>query len=319
MRGFNKLLFRDKWHVFPFFFKNRILNFKRTKWKIVKSRVIYVLKHSKKYLKHLFFVRMLKFKRCVKYFLYFIKRKKTVKRVNKRKLAKFFKKIKSILKVRKFKKLNYRLRRRRARYKRDPFRQGKYSKTFLGSLFFPASKILLPTYDIKKRFMYKTLLIAKATVLKYYYGCLSAKTFKRLATSKNYKKHLAMTFITPELRLDILLWRLKFFSSPYLAKFAFHNDLVLINGLKPAHKLLLNRFLKGGDILSISPSTCYNYKKNLGLVVSSVYLPTFIELDYYTNIIILLKDLELSARDFNSILKEPLNFYHFKHFLTKSI
>ena len=69
----------------------------------------------------------------------------------------------------------------------------------------------------------------KSIVLKYFYGCIKIKSFKKIPKTYFYKDNLIFMFIKPEFRLDILLWRLQFFKSPYLARFAFQKNLININ------------------------------------------------------------------------------------------
>lgn len=323
MRGFRKFSFRNKWHVFSFFFKKRILNFKRTKWKKINSKIFYSIRQYSNYqkrfisLKFCRFYNNLKFlKDCLKSDALYYSHKFFI----------FFKKLKFFLISKKFKKLKRNLKYKLTAYFRKPFYfKYNYINKCLNLFFFNFTTLRFSSrYHTRRRFFFKTMLQVKASVLKYYFGCFSVKFFKKLKFSSLYNKDLVKLFVTPELRLDILLWRLKFFKSPHLAKFAFKKKLINVNefaqyhtALKPFNKYFFKQQLHGGDIITLHSTVQYSFKKNLAAFVSSFFLPTFFEIDYYTNTVILLKDLNLNLKDLNSILKEPLNFYHFRNFIYK--
>ena len=67
MRGYKKFLFRNKWHVFSFFFKRRILNFKRTKWKKIKSKIFYLIRQYHTYKKRLISLKFCIFFKNIKF------------------------------------------------------------------------------------------------------------------------------------------------------------------------------------------------------------------------------------------------------------
>lgn len=323
MRGFNKFLFRNKWHVFSFFLKKRVLNFKRSKWKKIKTKILYAIKQYKKYrkrfirLKFCHFFSNLKFlKVCIKFGQITFNSK----------YFKFLKKLKLFFLSRKFKKLKRNLKYKLNFYFKKPFylRYNFFHKC-LNLFFFNFNTLRIASkFHLRNRFLFKTILYAKAAILKYYFGCFSLKNFKKFHLSSFFVKDIIKFFVTPELRIDLLLWRLKFFASPFLSKFAFFNNLISINTqcsynsfLKKKSKYFFKHLLCAGDIITLHPKFQYNYKKNVTLSVSSFFLPSFIEIDYYTNTIILLKNLNLNLKDLNSILKEPLKFYYFRNFIYK--
>lgn len=322
MRGYKKFLFRNKWHVFSFFFKKRILNFKRTKWKKIKSKIFYSIRQYNTYKKRLISVKFCKFFKNIKFLKKTISSNKSFS-FNLR-FLRFFKNLKLFLISKKYKNLKRNLKYKLKFFFKKPFYQ-KYSyfqKCF--NLFFFNYKTLKISnkQHIRNRFFFKNMLYTKAAVIKYYYGCFTIKFFKKQLLSKIYKQDLAITFVKPEFRLDILLWRLKFFTSPYLARFAFQKNLILVNSFNSL-KILKNKhsykqFLKRGDVVSLKSTLQFNYKKNLNSIVNHLYLPTFFEFDYYTNNVVILKDLiHLNFKDLNSILKEPLNLYQFRNYILK--
>lgn len=320
MRGYKKFLFKNKWHVFTFFLKKRILNLKRTKWKKIKSKIFYSIRQyhiSKKRLISLYFIKFFKN-------IYFFK--KQILRQNlllSMRFLNFFKKLKFFLVSKKYKKLKRNLKYKLNFFFNKPFYQKhQYFKKCLSLFFFNYKTLKLSNkHHIRYKFMFKNMLFMKASLLKYYAGCFAVTFFKKQSVSSLYKTIVSSVFIKPELRLDILLWRLKFFSSPYLARFAIQKKLILINNYtvnKIFSKYYFKIFINKGDIISLSSNLKYDYKKNLNTYFRSLYLPTFFELDYYTNTIILLKSVPiLNFKDINSILKEPFCVYQFRNYIFK--
>jgi len=321
MRGYNKFLFKNKWHIFSFFFKKRILQFKRPKWKKIQKRVCDSLKYYKIYKKKF---GMLKFYRFLKNLKY-LKKKFLFKKKIKKKYISFFKKLKFFILSRYFKKikrnlkfkLNYPFKNLKFLYKKKKKFKHNFKNFFFSFHFFQISHFIT-----RSRFIFKNLLFMKSTVLKYYNGCLSVKHFKKILFSSKYKHNLIFMFVKPEFRLDILLWRLKFFISPYLARFAFQNSLIYINNNLifkfNSFKQHFTRFLKGNSLISLNSKLKYFYKKNSRHFLKSFFLSTFFEIDYYVGNIIILKDLNsLTFKDVNSMLKEPLCLYKFKDYIFK--
>lgn len=314
MRGFNKFLFKNKWHVYCFFFKKRILRFKRPKWKSIQSRIIFATTRYKKYKSKIITLKFLKF---LKY-LFYLKKNKYKKKI-KKKYFKFFKNLNYFLKKRSFKNIK-----RNLMFKLEfPYKKQKFFfKKNLRNFFFNFYFINISHFISRSRFIFKNLLFMKSIVLKYFYGCFKVKSFKKLPKSTVYKNSIIFMFIKPEFRLDILLWRLKFFKSPYLARFAFQKYLIFINKnfvkFSFFSKQHYSRFLNGFELVSLSSKLKYLFKKNLNTYIKSLNLSTFLEIDYYLGNIIILKNLNLlNFRDINNTLKEPLCLYKFKNYIFK--
>lgn len=321
MRGYKKFLFRNKWHVFSFFFKRRILNFKRTKWKKIKSKIFYLIRQYHTYKKRLISLKFCMFFKNIKFLKKKLFLKKTIFNV---KFIKFFKKLKIFILTKKYKKLKRNLKYKLNFFFKKPFYQKFkfFQKCF--NLFFFNYKInkISSKQHIRNKFFFKNMLFSKVSVIKYYYGCFPVKFFKKQLLTKIYRQDLANFFIKPEFRLDILLWRLKFFASPYLARFAFQKNLIYLNKFSTYEHSVNNhsvkKILKKGDVISFNSTLKYKFKKNLNSTIISLNLPAVFEFDYYTNQIILLKNLtDLNFKDINSLLKEPLNFYQFKNYISK--
>lgn len=319
MRGFNKFLFKNKWHAYCFFFKRRLLRFKRPKWKKIQNKIKFSIKSYKKFMRKTLNRNFLKFFK----YLNFLKKKLIFKKSIKKKYTFFLKKLKYFLKSRYFKNIKRKLKLNLEFKITKPFKLLKYFfKRNLNNHhpFFEFTNI--SHFLLRSRFFFKNLLFMKSTVLKYFNGCFSFKFFKKVSFVSFYKDNLISIFIKPEFRLDILLWRLKFFTSPYLARFAFQKNLIFINKNLTFSfyffKQHFKRCLPGSQLISLSTQLKYSFKKNLNHFVKSVSVSTFLEIDYYLGHIIILKNFkDLQFRDINSILKEPIGFYKFKDFIYK--
>ena len=304
-----------------FFFKKRVLYFKRPKWKKIKLKIFYNLRQYKKYQKK---IVTLKFCKFLKY-LTFLKKNIFFKKKIKKKYILFFTKLNSFLKARYFKKIK-----RNLKFKLEfPYKNNNllynnnfFFKKIFKTFFFSFDSINISHFLVRARYIFKNLLLMKSTVLHYFNGCFSIKFFKKIASTKVYKNDLANIFIKPEYRLDILLWRLKFFKSPYLARFAFQKNLILINPNTTYKTFFLKthfkRSLNGIQLISLSSQVLFFFKQNMQQFTKSLYLPTFLEIDYYSGNIILLKTLQnLTFKDINSVIKEPLCMYKFKNYILK--
>lgn len=312
MRGFNKFLFKNKWHVFCFFFKKRILRFKRPKWKNIQSRISFTKIHYKKYI---FKIITLKFLKFLKYLFFFKKRSFFF---NKKYII-FFKKLNIFLTTRYFRNIKRNL---MFKLKYSYVKRKFFFKKNFKNFFFHFNRLNISHFISRSRFFFKNLLFMKSFVLKYFYGCFKIKFFKKKFIVSKYKNNLISMFIKPEFRLDILLWRLYFFKSPYLARFAFQKNLISINlNLVNSFYFLKHHYtrcLNGFELISLNFNIKYSFKNNLNFYIKSLNLFTFLEIDYYLGNIIILKYLNtLSFRDINSLLKEPLCFYKFKDYIFK--
>jgi len=142
--------------------------------------------------------------------------------------------------------------------------------------------------------------------------------FKKIFSSKKEKKTfniLKSCLIAPLFRLDILLFRLYFFSSSYQARQYINEGLVLVDN----KKVSANFTLEKGSVISIVDS---KLKKDLKLKILSnrimndtSYL-SFVEIDPYTKTIVVVKSFsEISLDDLNLIVSDYFDtrrlFYYF--------
>jgi hypothetical protein len=156
-------------------------------------------------------------------------------------------------------------------------------------LFLEHSIQVLPTktWDRIKNY-YKTELGFKLN-LKKRYDCKLLSNKKILPHEKSY---IINNFIKTEYRLDLLLYSLNFFASIYQARQSIKNGLVLINN-KPS--LSENTVLIKGDIVCLLGD-----KNNLPQMIKKELRFSFLEIDYYTQTFIILKN--LNAINFQDII-----------------
>lgn len=151
-------------------------------------------------------------------------------------------------------------------------------------------------------FLYKNSYRSWDKVKKYYKNFLQTKrsflAFQDYKVSK-YEKSLFLKkeiilhyFIKPEFRLDTLLWSLYFFESSFEASYRINSGFVFVNG-KRAYS---TKFLQKGDIITIKCSS--NVTKCLSKYSFHKKILSFVEVDYYTNTVIVIKNYnELSEED----------------------
>lgn len=312
MRRISKFKFPNKAHNYPFFFYKRILQFKRPKWTYIKIKNLKLIKNQ-----NLLF-KKLNFKNKIKLFknIIFLKNKVKLNFLYSNFFFLILKKIKKILKNKHIVFLKSKL--KKLSKKQKSFRKSQI-KFLLNNFFFNFATITTKISSWNRlRFNFKATLWMKFSVLKYFNSCFSIAFFKRLKNkTKNRVYNLSLYFIKPEYRLDLLLWRLKFFTSPYLVRNALRLSVINVNSynLKLPH---YNYFVKAGDLIKINTKV-FNFKNVLMHFIKSFYVPSFIEIDYYVNTVIVLKNFnQLSSLDLNSVIKEPLCLYKFKNFIFKS-
>jgi ribosomal protein S4 len=257
MRKHNKFKFVNRFYIYPYFFHNRIFQFKRPKW----------LGAQKKLLKLNIQIKNLISSRQSK----------------------------KILKSRKIK---------------------ETKKNILKNFFFNFISVKSKINSWQRlRFFFKESLFMKNAVRKYFDGQFSLSYFK-----KSFKKSqtrcfsISSVFIRPEFRLDILLWRLKIFSSVFFSRLAIRNKQVTVNGLNKNFDF----YLVKGDIIKFSQIKACSLKNYFLKYFKIIFIPSFIELDFYTNTIIVLKGFNnLKISDFSSVIKEPLCLHKFKNYILK--
>jgi hypothetical protein len=111
-----------------------------------------------------------------------------------------------------------------------------------------------------------------------------------------------------------LLLLIKIFSSVFFSKLAIRNKQVTVNGLNKNFDF----YLVKGDIIKFSQIKTYSLKKYFLKYFKIIFIPSFIELDFYTNTIVILKSFNhFKIGDFSSVIKEPLCLHKFKNYILK--
>jgi hypothetical protein len=200
--------------------------------------------------------------------------------------------------------------------KKNFFKFNKIKENILKNFYFNfvAVKSKINSWQ-RLRFFFKESLFMKNAVRKYFDGQFSLSYFKKsFKTPQTRCFSISSIFIRPEFRLDILLWRLKIFSSVFFSKLAIRNKQVTVNGLNKNFDF----YLVKGDVIKFSQIKTYNLKKYFLKYFKIIFIPSFIELDFYTNTIVVLKSFNnFKIGDFSSIIKEPLCLHKFKNYILK--
>lgn len=161
---------------------------------------------------------------------------------------------------------------------------------------------------------FRTRLKLKKSIQILFANSVSNWYLKKVFFKKNYttyKKLIQNSLFKTEYRIDTLLWRLNFFNSCFLVKNSIQKKELLLNNA------LLNSivFLKKGDIIQIPKSIKLTFN---GFNSKSILFHSFIEVDYYTNTIVIVKDLSsLNQEDFFLLTRSVYNVLDLKDYLLK--
>lgn len=156
----------------------------------------------------------------------------------------------------------------------------------------------------KASHIYRTQLSLKKTIQTLFLNSVSNAYLKKKVFKTNIKFfYFQFLFYKLEYRLDILLLRLNFFKNSFLVKQNLQQKQIFVNNQENFFFLDLAK----GDVISIH--TFSNIVFNSTLEDFRIFTP-FIEIDYYSNQIVIVKDLRelthkdflLLSRDFYSIL-----------------
>lgn len=149
----------------------------------------------------------------------------------------------------------------------------------------------------------------KNSLYQFFDGGLSIKYLKKQCFLK--KKVVYNFLIKPYYKLDILLWKLKFFSSIRQAHQNIKSKKILVNT-----KVVNNNFfLKKGDIIHILNKNI-NLVKNYGL--STSFILSFCDVDLYSYKVIILKDLDtINEKDFTLFFNDTMVLKNVIYYLKK--
>ena len=141
------------------------------------------------------------------------------------------------------------------------------------------------------------------------------KVLKFSKKASEIQKAYSYTLLKPEFRLDILLWRLNFFSSSYQASQAIAERKITVNG----RLVQGNFFLSRGDVIFFCSNlklNTLNVKKVKYKTLFSKIVSTFVEVDYYSNCIVVLKNVEdLGKEDLYILVKDSYSLKKIKDYI----
>jgi len=164
---------------------------------------------------------------------------------------------------------------------------------------------------------YKSGIQIKKKVIALFDDSVSIRSIKKaiLKNKKTNREILLSSLVKPEYRADILLSRLNFFSSSFSARQSINEGEILLNG----KFFLSNLFLKKGDIVSFKSSKALN-SSSLSTILSRKYVKQnycpFVEVDFYSKTLVIVKDLEeLTLDDFNLLITEYFDLKKFRDYL----
>lgn len=125
------------------------------------------------------------------------------------------------------------------------------------------------------------------------------KSYRTLSRFDNYVKHFAEGYF----KTTTLLWASYFFKSTYEAKQSIDFSKVIINnGLGKSNELL-----RSGSVVSVLDEN-FDLKKNIMKYSENTQILSFLEVDYYSQDLILIKDKEsISEDDLNLLIIDSLS------------
>jgi ribosomal protein S4 len=170
----------------------------------------------------------------------------------------------------------------------------------------------------KLKTSYKSGLFVKNNIYKFLDSAVSKNTFKKqlfFYKKTNIRKIYLASIVLGLLRIDCLLQNLNFFLTSYQARQIINSRQILVNN-KP---VVGNYIVKKGDIISFSDafSDPSLFTKNILKMYSiNNHFFSFVEIDYYTKTIVILKDLtDLSEEDFYLFSYEHFDLKKFTDYL----
>jgi len=188
-------------------------------------------------------------------------------------------------------------------------------RSFVDTFF---TKVPYKTWD-KLNNYYRDGNRLKNTIVNLFDKSFSPSYFKKIlknsSLSSTIREMYLYTLVKPEFRVDILLWKLDFFSSSYQGRQALNEKKVLVNNKHVG----ANYFLSKGDIISFTDKfniKLLNIKENKNKFLPTDMISTFVEVDYYSNTIVIIKDLQdLTIDDFYLIIKDSYNLKQIKDYI----
>jgi len=140
----------------------------------------------------------------------------------------------------------------------------------------------------------------KQKLLGFYDRLVPAVALQKEMFKSTFIKNVFTSFLVkPYYRVDILLWSLSFYSSAFLARQELRRGHILLNG----KAMQRNNFLKKGDVLTLGVSLTDEqvlfFSNRTKKYFPNITIFTFLEIDYFTKTIVILKHVEdLSLNDY---------------------
>jgi len=157
----------------------------------------------------------------------------------------------------------------------------------------------------KMKLHYKESLVLKRAVFRFFDDSLSIKYYKQVLKTKKPNLPLILPMLLkPLFKVDILLWKLSFFESAYQARQAIQNGLILVNNAVLDSCIHLNC----GDILTFVTPKKFVFNS----IIKHSFLFSFLEIDYYSGSIVILKNFK--DLNINSITACSLNLVNTQRF-----
>lgn len=150
---------------------------------------------------------------------------------------------------------------------------------------------------------------------KYYYllydSNIAYKTLKKFVFAKKKQKGITEIFQTIfglEFRVDVLLWKLRFFKSTFEARTFINTKLIQVN----SKSIKGNHILKKGDIITFHDNLYL--AENLARLKKNFLLQNFFEVNFYSNTIIILQspdEIDLATSMFQ--LRKYFDIFKFRY------
>ena len=172
------------------------------------------------------------------------------------------------------------------------------------------------TWDKVKNY-YKDGLKLKTNIVRFFDNSVSLSSLKKKDIHKNLsiRDFFQFSIIKSEFRIDILLFRLNFFSSSFQARQSLNEGEILLN----FKKVTGNVFLKKGDIITFSSKkskNLFDFKNIINKQSLHYTFCPFVEIDFYSKTIVIFKDLiEFTNNDINFLFPNYFDYKKFKDYV----
>jgi len=169
----------------------------------------------------------------------------------------------------------------------------------------------------KLKLHYKEGIQAKKALLNFFDNSISSTHYKKnllVPSTKLGVSAMSAFFIKPMFKLDILLWKLGLFNSPFESRQSIQNGLIDVNN----KTLTESTSLKLGDVVSLSSKINlkqYNSKR----IFDNAFLFSFLEIDYYAGTFIIIKSVDqISKEDISTLIFDSINLKAFNDYVIRN-